>query len=98
MLCVRMVAAASVSLLVPLDLPFVEGERYRKAGATEWPGRLDLYRTDPAGPWVRRHGVLLRAPETLPEAAQNGKKGLPIAADFIPSRSGTGLTASSPVT
>lgn len=50
--------------LMPMDQPFVEGERYKEAGATEWPRRLDLYRADPAGPWVRRHGVLLKAPET----------------------------------
>jgi hypothetical protein len=57
------VAPSAPSAFVPLDLPFAEGKRYRKAGATEWPGRLDLYRTDPAGPWVRRHGVMLKVPE-----------------------------------
>ena len=51
---------AALSSLVPLDSPFGEGERYREAEATEWPSRLDLYRADPAGPWVFRYGVLLK--------------------------------------
>ena len=55
---------AALSSLVPLDLPFSEGGRYREAEATEWPSRLDLYRADPTGPWVFRCGVLLKAPET----------------------------------
>ncbi len=44
---------------VPLDLPFVDGGRYQLADGTEWPSRLDLYHADPAGPWIRRNGVLL---------------------------------------
>lgn len=46
-------------VLVPLDRPFAEGQRYREAGATEVATRLDCYLEDPAGPWVRHHGVLL---------------------------------------
>ena len=52
-------AISALSALVPLDLPFVDGQRYREAGATELSSRLDLYLADPAGPWVRRFGVLL---------------------------------------
>lgn len=52
---------------VPLDQPFAEGQRYGLAGATEWPSRLDLFIADPAGPWLRRHGVLLATqPQTEP--------------------------------
>lgn len=47
--------------LVPLDAPFAEDRRYREAGAAEVQTRLDLYREDPAGPWIRRHGVLITA-------------------------------------
>jgi hypothetical protein len=49
--------------LVPLDEPFVEGQRYRLAGAVEWPSRLDLYHVDPGGPWLRRHDVLIAISE-----------------------------------
>lgn len=52
-------SALSAPILVPLDEPFVEGRRYRQARATEWRARLDLFVADPAGPWLRRHGVLL---------------------------------------
>ena len=45
--------------LVPLDEPFIEGQRYRLAGATELATRVDCYLADPAGPWRRRHGVLV---------------------------------------
>jgi hypothetical protein len=55
---------AALSSLFPLDSPFVEGEQYREAVATEWPSRLDLYRADPTGPWVRQHGVLQKVSET----------------------------------
>jgi hypothetical protein len=48
--------------LVPLDVPFKEGQRYRPAGATELRTRLDLYVADPAGPWVRTYGVLMAVP------------------------------------
>ena len=58
------VASSAPSALVPLDQPFVEGERYREAEATEWPRRLDLYRADSTGPWVRRHSVLLPSDAT----------------------------------
>ena len=51
----------SAPALVPLQAPFVEGRRYREAGATEASNRLDLYVADPAGTWLRRHGVLLSA-------------------------------------
>jgi hypothetical protein len=49
--------------LVPLAMPWREGARYREAGAAEIVSRLDLYVEDPAGPWIRRHGVLLAVPE-----------------------------------
>jgi len=55
---------AALSSLFPLDSPFVEGERYREAVATEWPSRLDLFRADPVGTWVRQHGVLQKVSET----------------------------------
>jgi hypothetical protein len=44
---------------VPIETPFIEGERYRVAGADELRSRLALYLRDPAGPWIRRHGVLI---------------------------------------
>lgn len=44
--------------LVPLDTPFIEGKRYREAGATDL-NRLDLYVADESGPWIRKHGVLI---------------------------------------
>ena len=46
--------------LVPLDQPFIDGQRYAEAGATELATRLDLFVAVPAGAWIRRHGVLLR--------------------------------------
>ena len=52
-------SALSAPPLVPLDSPFVDGQRYRLAGATELATRLDCYLADPAGPWRRRHGVLV---------------------------------------
>lgn len=54
-------SACSATSLVPLYAPFAEGRRYREAGAVEVQTRLDLYREDPAGPWIRRHGVLITA-------------------------------------
>jgi hypothetical protein len=45
--------------LVPLDQPFADGKRYTEAGATEVASRLECYVADPAGPWIRRHGVLI---------------------------------------
>lgn len=45
--------------LVPIHAPFIDGRHYRKATATEWPSRLDLFVEDEAGPWIRRHGVLI---------------------------------------
>lgn len=59
-------SAPSAPQLVPLDRPFVDGQRYQEAGATECYTRLDLYIADDCGPWIRRHGVLMRAPEGLP--------------------------------
>jgi hypothetical protein len=47
------------SPLVPLESPWLDGQRYRPAGATELATRLDLFLADPAGPWIRRYGVLL---------------------------------------
>ncbi len=44
--------------LVPINVPFAEGARYREAGATEAATRLDLYIADDSGPWIRRAGVL----------------------------------------
>jgi hypothetical protein len=59
------------SALVPLDKPFVEGVRYREAGATDARNRLDLYLADESGPWLRKHGVLLAQPiPTQPPAAE----------------------------
>lgn len=51
--------ACDFPTLVPLDSPFVEGRRYRMAGATDALTRLDLYIADPAGLWVRTAGVLM---------------------------------------
>ena len=57
--------------LVPMDAPWTDGRRYREAGACERPGKLDLYVEDPAGPWIRRHGVLIATfpPAQLPNCA-----------------------------
>ena len=52
-------SAPSAPTLVPLNAPFVDGGRYRLAGATEAKTRLDLYLADPNGPWVRLHGILM---------------------------------------
>jgi hypothetical protein len=52
-------AAPAGGILVPLETPWIDGKRYRLAGATEARTRLDLYVADPAGPWIRRHGVLI---------------------------------------
>lgn len=53
--------SAPIAPLVPLDQPFVDGQRYREAGALELATRLDLFVADPVGPWIRRYGVLLSA-------------------------------------
>lgn len=45
--------------LVPIERPFMEGCRYREAGVLEVRSRFDLYHEDPAGEWIRRHGVLI---------------------------------------
>ncbi len=45
--------------LTPLDTPWVDGQRYREAGAVEITTRLDCYVEDPAGPWFRIHGILI---------------------------------------
>ena len=52
-------SALSAPPLVPLEAPWVDGGRFREAGATEARTRLDLYLADPNGPWIRRHGVLI---------------------------------------
>jgi hypothetical protein len=46
-------------VLVPRDAPWQDGARYRLAGEID-ADRLDLFEADPAGEWIRRHGVLLR--------------------------------------
>lgn len=51
--------------LVPLEAPWVDGQRYREAGMVEVSSRLDLYLADPAGPWIRRYGVLLAVSATV---------------------------------
>jgi hypothetical protein len=52
-------SAPSAPALVPLETPWIDGQRYRLAGATEIHTRLDLYFVDAAGPWIRRHGTIL---------------------------------------
>jgi hypothetical protein len=52
-------SALSAKPLVPIEQPFIEGQRYRLAGATEVGTRLDLYHADPNGPWMRRHGIIM---------------------------------------
>lgn len=54
--------------LVPFDAPFVDRQRYREAGASEVATRLPLYLSDPAGPWIRLHGVLLAFQPEIPRA------------------------------
>lgn len=56
------ISALSAPALVPLDVPFVDGQLYRIAGATEFLSRLDLYVADPAGPWLRLRGTMMKAP------------------------------------
>ena len=46
-------------LFVPLETPFVDGRRYARAPATEWPSRLDLFHESPSGNLRRVHGVLM---------------------------------------
>ena len=55
---------ATLSNLVPLDVPFVDGQRYRLAPAIEVSNRLELFVADPSGPWIRRHGVLITSDDT----------------------------------
>lgn len=45
--------------LTPLDTPWVNGQRYREAGAVEIKSRLDCYVEDPAGPWFRMRDILI---------------------------------------
>lgn len=52
-------SALSATALVPLDQPFADGQCYADAGACEVATHLDLFRADLAGPWIRRHGVLI---------------------------------------
>ena len=51
-------SAPSARVLVPRDAPWQEGGRYRLAGETD-ANRLDLFEQDPAGEWIRLHGVLI---------------------------------------
>jgi len=51
-------SAPSARVLVPRDAPWQEGLRYRLAGETD-ADRLDLFEQDPAGEWIRLHGVLI---------------------------------------
>ena len=46
--------------LIPTEAPWQDGARYREAGAWENAApHFECYIADPAGPWIRRHGVLL---------------------------------------
>jgi hypothetical protein len=45
--------------LIPMHAPFIEGRRYRTAGATELRSRLDLYVESKTGPLRRHHGALM---------------------------------------
>jgi hypothetical protein len=53
------VSAPSAPALVPAEVAFTEGRRYRAAGVTVARNRLELYVEDPKGDWMRRHGVLI---------------------------------------
>ena len=45
--------------LVPIEAPWQDGTRYREARAWETAKpHFECYVADPAGPWIRRHGVL----------------------------------------
>jgi hypothetical protein len=52
-------SAPSAPALVPAEVAFTEGRRYRAAGVTEARNRLELYVEDPKGAWRRSHGVLI---------------------------------------
>ena len=52
-------SAPSAPALVPVEIAFTEGRRYRAAGVTEARTRLELYVEDPKGAWRRSHGVLI---------------------------------------
>lgn len=52
-------SAHSAPALVPVEIAFTEGRRYRAAGVTEARTRLELYVEDPKGDWMRSHGVLI---------------------------------------
>lgn len=52
--------------LIPLESPWRNGARYREAGCTEIRNRLACYIEDEAGPWVRRHGVLIACTTSTP--------------------------------
>src|SRR5690606_21502082 len=45
--------------MVPLEEPFIEGQRFRQIDVMEVGNRLDLYRLDDHGPCMRLHGVLI---------------------------------------
>lgn len=51
-------SASSARVLVPRDALWQEGSRYRLAGEID-ADCLDLFVEDPAGEWIRRHGVLI---------------------------------------
>ena len=51
--------SAVSALLVPLQAPWRDGQRYAEAGASDIASRLDLFVADDSGPWVRRYGVLI---------------------------------------
>lgn len=44
--------------LVPLDEPFIDGNRYAEAGVYSL-DRLPLYLAKTDGQWIRKHGLLL---------------------------------------
>jgi hypothetical protein len=50
--------------LIPLESPWVEGRRYRYAAMHEVKNKLPLFREDPNGDTLRRHGVLMCANAT----------------------------------
>lgn len=53
-------SACSAPRLVPLDAAWIEGKRYRLAGAHEVVSRLPLFIQDDHGDTRRAHGVLIR--------------------------------------
>jgi len=46
--------------LIPTEAPWQDGVRHQEAGAWEIAKpHFECYHADPAGPWIRRHGVIL---------------------------------------